>query len=94
MSRVRIAVQGIVEVDVESEELKFSDLKKEAFKIFKFAKNNMLGTKPCDNDVLQIDYTVNLEGDLIFHHCDRYYFTNDVKGFFNIKTSPYGQKSD
>jgi hypothetical protein len=52
MSRVRIAIQGIVEVDVESEELPFSDLKKEAFKIFKFAKNNMLGTKPCDNDVL------------------------------------------
>lgn len=52
MSRVRIAVQGIVEIEVESEELKFHDLKKEAFKVFKFAKNNMLGTKPCDNDIL------------------------------------------
>ena len=30
MSRIRIAVQGIVEVEVESEELIFSDLKKEA----------------------------------------------------------------
>jgi hypothetical protein len=52
MSRVRIAVQGIIEVEVESEELKFSDLKKEVFKIFKFAKGEMIGSKPCDNDVL------------------------------------------
>lgn len=52
MARIRIAVQGIVEVDVESEELKFSDLKKEAFKVFKFAKGEMIGSKPCDNDVL------------------------------------------
>ena len=51
MSRIRISIQGIVEVEVESEELQFSDLKKEAFKIFKFAKGNMLGTKPCNNDV-------------------------------------------
>lgn len=51
MSRVRIAIQGIVEIEVESEELSFSDLKKEAFKVFKFAKGNILGTKPCDNDV-------------------------------------------
>ena len=52
MSRIRIAVQGIVEVDVESEELAFVDLKKEAIKIFKFAKAQMIGSKPCDNDVL------------------------------------------
>ena len=52
ISRIRIAVQGIVEVDVESEELEFADLKKEAIKIFKFAKNQMTGSKPCDNDVL------------------------------------------
>lgn len=52
MSRIKIAIQGIVEIEVESEELSFVDLKKEAFKIFKFTKNNMLGTKPCDNDVI------------------------------------------
>jgi hypothetical protein len=52
MSRIRIAVQGIVEVEVESEELSFSGLKKEAFKIFRFAREQMTGTKPCDNDVL------------------------------------------
>lgn len=52
MSRIRIAIQGIVEVEVESEELPFSDLKKEVFKIFKFTKGQMTGTKPCDNDVL------------------------------------------
>jgi hypothetical protein len=52
MSRIRIAVQGIVEVEVESEELPFSDIKKEAFKIFRFARGQMTGTKPCDNDVL------------------------------------------
>lgn len=52
MSRIRIAVQGIVDVEIESEELPFSDLKKEAFKIFKFAKGEMIGSKPCDNDVL------------------------------------------
>lgn len=51
MNRIRIAVQGIVEIDVESEELQFSDLKKEAFKIFKFTKGQMTGSKPCDNDV-------------------------------------------
>lgn len=52
MSRIKIAIQGIIEVEVESEELPFIDLKKEAFKVFKFAKGHMLGTKPCDNDVL------------------------------------------
>ena len=52
MSRIRIAVQGILEVEVESEELSFLDLKKEAFKVFKFAKNQMTSSKPCDNDVL------------------------------------------
>lgn len=52
MSRIRIVVQGIIEVEVESEELKFADLKKEAIKVFKFAKTQMTGSKPCDNDVL------------------------------------------
>lgn len=52
MSRIRIAVQGIVEVEVESEELSFSSLKREAFRVFRFAKGQMTGTKPCNNDVL------------------------------------------
>ena len=51
MGRIRISVQGIIDVEVESEELKFNDLKKEAFKVFKFAKDQMIGSKPCDNDV-------------------------------------------
>lgn len=50
-SRIRIAVQDVIEVEVESNELSFADLKKEAFKIFKFAKENRLNTKPNDNEV-------------------------------------------
>lgn len=51
ISRIKISVQGIIEIEVESEELNFSDLKKEAYDIFKFAKGQMLGSKPDDNDV-------------------------------------------
>lgn len=51
MSRIRIAVQEIIEIEVESEELSFSDLKKEALDIFKFAKENTFNTKSNDIDV-------------------------------------------
>ena len=51
MSRIRIAVQEIIEIEVESDELSFSDLKKEALDIFKFAKENTLNTKSNDIDV-------------------------------------------
>lgn len=52
MSRIRICVMD-VEVDVESEELPFKDLKKEAVKIFKFAMGNIGNpTKPYDNETV------------------------------------------
>lgn len=51
MSRIKISVQGIIEIEVESEELNFFDLKKESYDIFKFAKEQMFGSKPDDNDV-------------------------------------------
>lgn len=50
MARIRICVME-VEVEVESEELPFKELKKEAFKIFRRAKGNITGpTEPYDNE--------------------------------------------
>lgn len=51
-SRIRIALCDIVEVEVESDELSFSDLKNEALNIFKFAKDNMFNTKSDNSDVV------------------------------------------
>lgn len=44
MARIRICVME-VDVEVESEELPFKELKKEAFKIFKHAKGNITGNR-------------------------------------------------
>lgn len=50
-NRIKISIHDIIEIEVESPELSFSELKKEAIDMFGFAKNNMLGTKPSDNEV-------------------------------------------
>lgn len=50
-NRIKISIHDIIEIEVESQELSFSELKKEAMDMFSFAKDNMLNTKPCDNEV-------------------------------------------
>lgn len=51
MSRVRIVVMDI-EIEVESEDIEFSQLKKEAQKLFRFARGNIANTKPYDNETV------------------------------------------
>lgn len=51
MSRIKISIQEAIDIEVESDELPFSELKKEALDIFNFAKENMLKSKPDNCDV-------------------------------------------